>query len=458
MADRGWTRRRFLSAAGAAAGASLLPGASSAGRDQSDPPNIVVIFTDDQGYGDIGCYGATDFRTPHLDRMAAEGTRFTSFYVAASVCSPSRAALLTGRYPPRAGVTGVLFPRHDGGLPQSEVTLADILKQRGYATACIGKWHLGDEEEFLPTRRGFDRYYGIPYSNDMSIDADMPLADDVRLREGITEEDIRSGGGKKGQVPLFRDERVVEYPADQSTLTKRYTQEAVRFIRENRERPFFLYVPHTMPHVPLGVSEEFRGSSGSGIYGDVMQELDWSTGRMLETLREQGLDDNTLVIYTSDNGPWLSKGAHGGSAGPLRSGKFTTWEGGFRMPCIARWPGQVPAGRICDAVCSTIDFVPTMAALAGASVPDDRTIDGKNILPLLRGETDTSPHESYFYYRGNQLQAVRRGRWKLREAGGTGLYDLENDLGETRNLADRYPERVERMREVMRQFDRELKN
>jgi len=351
MADRDLTRRSFLTSAGAAAGAPLLATRTSAGGENNRPPNIVLIFTDDQGYADIGCFGATEFSTPYLDRMAVQGTRFTSFYVAASVCSPSRAALLTGRYPPRAGLTDVLFPRHDRGLPRSEVTIADMLKQRGYATACFGKWHLGHKERFLPTRRGFDEYFGIPYSNDMAIDPDMPLADEVTFRRGATAEDFRSGNRKGGWVPLYRDEEVIEYPADQSTLTQRYTREAVRFIRENRDNPFFLYLPHTMPHVPLGASEKFRGSSGSGLYGDVMQELDWSTGRILEALQRHGLDENTLVIYTSDNGPWLSKGDAGGSAEPLRGGKFTTWEGGFRMPCIMRWPGTMPAGRTCSLRC-----------------------------------------------------------------------------------------------------------
>ncbi len=458
MKNNNWTRRDFLRCAGATASAPLLAAQVADADDGNRPPNIVLIFTDDQGYQDIGCYGATGFQTPYLDRMAREGCRFTDFYVAASVCSPSRAALLTGRYPPRAGVTNVLFPRAERGLPLSEVTIADVLKERGYATACFGKWHLGDEEKYLPTRRGFDEYFGIPYSNDMAIDADMPFADEVKFRKGATAENFRSGKKKRGWVPLFRNEEVVEYPANQSTLTKRYTRESVRFIRENSDNPFFLYVPHTMPHIPLAASEEFRGSSGSGLYGDVMQELDWSAGQILKTLQEEGLDENTLVIYTSDNGPWLSKGDAGGSAGPLRNGKFSTYEGGFRMPCIMRWPGRMPAGRTCGDICATIDLLPTFAAMADAPMPQDRVIDGKNLLPYLTGEQEESPRNRYFYYDGKNLEAMRKGRWKLRVADDPQLFDLRNDIGEQENLASEHPDRVERMRKIMNEFDSDLKS
>jgi len=458
MTENGWTRRDFLRSAGATASVPLLAARASGGTDGDQPPNIVLIFTDDQGYGDLGCYGATDFETPHLDQMAQEGARFTDFYVAASVCSPSRAALLTGRYPPRAGLTDVLFPNDERGLPQSEVTIAKVLQERGYATACFGKWHLGDEEQFLPTRQGFDEYFGIPYSNDMAIDPDMPFADDVNFRKGATAEDFRNGKKKGGWVPLFRGEEVIEYPANQSTLTKRYTRESVRFIRENRDNPFFLYVPHTMPHVPLAASEEFRGSSGSGLYGDVMQELDWSAGQILKTLQEEGLDENTLFIYTSDNGPWLSKGDAGGSAGPLRSGKFSTYEGGFRMPCIMRWPGTISAGRTCRGICATIDLPPTFAAMAGISMPQDRVIDGKNLLPYLAGKQEKSPRERYFYYDGSNLKAMRKGRWKLHVADEQELFDLRDDIGEEHNLASEHPDRVEHMRKIMQEFDNDLKS
>ena len=427
MGDTGWSRRDFLRAAGLTGGSMMLPGLAG-GASSAERPNIVLIFTDDQGYGDIGCYGADGFETPNLDRMAAHGRKFTDFYVAASVCSPSRAALLTGCYPPRAGALPVLFPHSEKGLNPDERTIAEVLKTRGYATACIGKWHLGYQEKFLPTSQGFDYYYGLPYSNDM-----RPL-------------------------PLIENTETIEKPAKQETLTKRYTERAVEFIREHRDQPFFVYLPHTMPHVPLHVSEEFKGSSESGLYGDVMQELDWSVGQILQTLQKLDLEENTLVIYTSDNGPWLSKGDRGGSAGPLREGKFTTYEGGFRMPCIMRWPGVISAGSVCHEVAGTIDLLPTFAQLADAQVPQDRVIDGKSILPLITGEPGAkSPHEAYYYYRGSNLQAVRQGRWKLRMAGKPELYNLREDIGEQNNLADKHPDRVEQMRSVMKEFDRDLK-
>ncbi len=336
--------------------------------------------------------------------------------------------------------------------------MGDMLKERGYATACFGKWHLGDEERFLPTNRGFDEYFGIPYSNDMAIDPDMPLADDVKWRKGATAEDFRGGEKQGGWVPLFRNEEVIEYPANQSTLTKRYTREAVRFIRENRDNPFFLYVPHTMPHVPLYASEEFRGKTERGLYGDIMEELDWSTGRILETIQELGKDRETLVIFTSDNGPWLSKGEAGGSQGPLRNGKGTTYEGGVRVPCLMRWPGVIPPGHVCTEPCGTIDMLPTFAAITGAQLPTDRIIDGENILPLMTGERAKSPHDSYYYYSGNsQIHAVRQGDWKFREVEKPELYNLREDISEQNNLAEVHPEKVKQMRQDMRDFDRELK-
>ena len=427
MSDRRWSRRDFLKTAGVAGSSMMLPQLAQ-GSSRTDRPNIVLIFTDDQGYGDIGCYGAEGFQTPNLDRMASRGMKFTDFYVAASVCSPSRAALLTGCYPPRAGGLPVLFPHSERGLNPDERTIAEVLKTRGYATACFGKWHLGYQEKFLPTSQGFDYYFGLPYSNDM-----RPL-------------------------PLIENTETIEKPANQATLTKRYTEHATKFIREHQDQPFFVYLPHTMPHVPLHVSEKFKGSSESGLYGDVMQELDWSVGQIQKTLQELGLEENTLVIYTSDNGPWLSKGDRGGGAGPLRAGKFTTYEGGFRMPCIMRWPGVIPEGSMCHEVAGTIDLLPTFAKLAGARVPQDRVIDGKNILPLITGEPGAkSPHEAYYYYRGNNLQAVRQGKWKLRTAGKPELYNLREDIGEQNNLASKHPDRVKQMRKVMKEFDQNLK-
>ncbi|HIJ70621.1 MAG TPA: sulfatase [Planctomycetes bacterium] len=439
-----------------------------AGPERSKP-NFVIIFTDDQGYADVGCYGAEGFTTPNLDRMASEGMRFTDFYSSNAVCSPSRASLLTGCYPTRVSIPDVLFPGgEDIGLNPEEITIADLLKTRGYATACIGKWHLGHKPDFLPTRQGFDMYYGIPYSNDMEIDPKMELAGDIKLNEGMTVERIRTEEPRGHRVPLMRDEQVIEYPCDQSTLTKRYTEKALEFITANQNRPFFLYLPHTMPHVPLFASEKFKGKSERGIYGDVIMEIDFSVGQILSTLKRLGLDDNTLVIFTCDNGPWLAFGGHGGSAKPLREGKFTTFEGGFRAPCIMRWLGKIPAQKVCSEVAGTIDFLPTIAHLASVPVPDDRVIDGKNIWPLMTAEAGArSPHEAYFYYHENDLQAVRSGKWKLHfpheyhkviEPGSDGrggevdqgwiglsLFDLENDIGEQHDVSDGHPDVVERL-------------
>jgi arylsulfatase A len=406
-------------------------------------PNIVLIFTDDQGYQDVGCFGAPKIKTPNLDRMAAEGMKFTDFYVGSPVCSASRASLLTGCYCARVSVTGVFFPeRSRQGLHPDEITIAEVLKPRGYATACIGKWHLGDEEPFLPTRQGFDYYYGIPYSNDMAIERD----------------------GRRGP-PLMRNEEIIEHPAEQATLTKRYTEEALRFIEANRQRPFFLYLPHTMPHVPLFASEKFRGTSAGGLYGDVIEEIDWSVGRILDKLGELSLAERTLVIFTSDSGPWLGKGAHGGSALPLRDGKFTQFEGGMRVPCLMWWPGRIPAGTVCSEVAATMDLLPTFARLAGAETPRDRTIDGKDIWPLMAGGPGAkSPHEVFCY----QGRAIRWGKWKLHLPGANQsvgdtkeklpllLFDLENDIGETTNLAEQHPETVERLLRRLQEHNAEI--
>lgn len=422
------------------------------------PPNFVVIFTDDQGYQDIGCFGSPLIETPHLDAMAAQGTKFTSFYSANSVCSPSRAALLTGCYPTRVGIPGVLFPRHRVGLHPDEITIAELLKEKGYATACFGKWHLGHKPKFLPTRQGFDTYFGIPYSNDMTIDQDAEFSQDAVLREGMTVERVRSEKPKKNWVPLMRDEKVVEYPADQTTLTKRYTDSAIQFISENKEKPFFLYLPHTMPHIPLFVSDEFKGKSKRGLYGDTLEEIDASTGRILETLKSLGLDENTLVIYTSDNGPWKLDRGRGGSADPLRGYKFSTYEGGMRVPCIMRWPKKIPAGQACSQIASTIDLMPTIAKLAGTEPPTDRVIDGKDIWELMSQPTTAkSPHEAYFYCKGKNLQAVRRGKWKLRlEKKVTQLFDLDEDISEKTNVAERHPKLVEELTFTIESFQKHI--
>tara|TARA_B100000902_G_scaffold200697_1_gene191248 strand:- start:3751 stop:5121 length:1371 start_codon:yes stop_codon:yes gene_type:complete len=428
----------------------------------SKTPNFIVIFTDDQGYEDIGCFGSPKIKTPNLDKLAAEGRKFTSFYSANSVCSPSRAALMTGCYPTRVSVPGVLFPRHKEGLNPDEITIAELLKTKGYATSCIGKWHIGHKPKFLPTRQGFDSYFGIPYSNDMTIDPEAKLAADIILREGFTLDQIKNEKPKKNLVPLMRNEEVIEYPCDQTTLTKRYTEEAVRFIEKNEDKPFFLYIPHTMPHIPLFASKNFKGKSERGPYGDTIEEIDWSVGEIMKTLRENNLDENTLVIYTSDNGPWKLKEGRGGSAYPLRGYKFQTYEGGMRVPCIMSWKGKIPSGTVCDEIGATIDLLPTFANLAGAKIPDDRIIDGKNIWPIISGkEGALSPHDIYYYYKGNRLESARQGKWKIRRSGkksqSVELYNLEDDISESKNLSPKNPELIEVMLKKMDEFDKDLK-
>ena len=441
---------------------ALLVFASAAALADDRPPNIVLIFTDDLGYNDIGCFGSTTIRTPHLDEMAEQGMRFTDFYVASSVCSASRAALLTGCYPQRVGVTGVFFPnRGYDGLHPDEITIADLLKTRGYATGIFGKWHLGDEKPFLPTNQGFDTYFGIPYSNDMTVNYKADVAEDVVWREGMTLQQMRDPKKKKKNwVPLMRGTEIVEYPADQRTITKRFTEEAIAFIEQNQDKPFFVYLPHTMPHIPLFVSEDFENRNKErGLYGDVIEEIDWSVGQIIAAVYKLGIAEDTLVIFTSDNGPWLSVGAaKSGTADPLRDGKFSNYEGGMRVPMIAWGPGTVPAGKTCSEVAATIDFMPTFAKLAGAAVPNDRKIDGKDIRSLLMGHLDAkSPHEVYFY----RTAAVRKGKWKLHVKAKRGarsqpepgpmpaLYDLSEDIGETTNLADQHPEIVAELKALL---------
>ena len=429
------SRSRILLIA-AALLAALFAGA--AGTRAAEPPSFVVLLADDLGYGDLGCYGHPTIRTPSLDRMAAEGMRFTQFYCAAPVCTPSRAALLTGRLPIRSGMCGgrgVLFPDSTGGLPAEEVTIAEALKARGYRTACIGKWHLGHLPPYLPTRHGFDSYFGLPYSNDM----DSP---------------------ERGEppVPLIRDEVAVEQPVDLDSLSRRYTAEAVRFIRSSAGRPFFLYLAYTFPHVPLAASPRFRGRSPRGLYGDVVEELDASVGEVLEALRASGRERSTLVVFTSDNGPWLSMKGDGGSAGLLRDGKGTTWEGGMRVPGIFRWPGRVPEGVTSRAVASTLDLFPTFLALAGVDLPRDRTFDGADIGPLLSGPAAGSegPLRPFFYYEGMRLMAVRKGPWKAhlitqswiepgpaREHAPPLLFQLDQDPSETEDVGKSHPQVIE---------------
>lgn len=450
-----YSRRDFLKALGI--GATLLAAPSCVGSRQSrkskgakDKPNFVLVFMDDQGYQDVGCFGSPNIKTPNLDKMATEGMRFTDFYSAASVCSPSRAALLTGCYPPRVGVTKVLFPRDNIGLNSKEVTIADILGDRGYATACIGKWHLGHLPEFLPTSNGFDYYLGVPYSNDM---------DGVKGKNRNLDRAWREKDFSPWNVPLMRNEEIIERPADQTKLIGRYTDEAVSFINRNKSKPFFLYLPHTMPHIPLFVGDDFFVDDPQQAYKATIEQIDFSMGKILKALKKAGVDENTLVVFTSDNGPWLSKKHHGGSALPLRDGKFSTYEGGMREPCIMRWPGRIPKGTQCAEVCGTIDLLPTFAKLAGADPPTDRVIDGKDIWLLMAGSKEVkSPHEAYYFYRGTRLEAIRAGIWKLvRRNKKIELFDLKDDLSETKNLAGEKGDVVERLTAMMDKFDSELK-
>ncbi|MFW6277568.1 MAG: sulfatase [Prolixibacteraceae bacterium] len=411
-------------------------------------PNVVLIFADDMGYGDLSCYGHPVIKTPHLDNMAGEGVRFTSFYAAASVCTPSRAALLTGRYPIRNIPTNCGPPDLEKGLPVSEITIASLLKEEGYATMAIGKWHLGHGEKFLPTNRGFDCFYGLPYSNDMLLPWCPWLSEDDKLY-------------------LYEDDRPVkEIGWEQDDLTKNYTEKALEFNDENSDEPFFLYLAHSMPHLPIATSEEFRGQSEGGLYGDVIEAIDWSTGQILSKLKSLGLDENTLVIFTSDNGPWhnlpdrmLQRGVerwHAGSTGLLRGAKATSWEGGFRVPGIVRWPSQIKGNRVIGEMATTMDLFTTIAGVCGAPLPVDRKIDGNNLLPLLKGE-ENSPTETLFYCRGENLEAVRHGEWKYRftKNDGMQLFNLLLDPAEMYNVAERNPDVVAELHKEMEMFSKE---
>lgn len=410
-----------------AAAVLLLGGAGALPAAEREPsPNFVVILCDDLGYGDIGPFGSRTNRTPHLDRMATEGMKLTSFY-AAPVCTPSRAQMMTGCYAKRVSLPNVIFPRCPTGINADEHTVAELLRARGYATMCIGKWHLGDQPPFLPTKHGFDHYLGLPYSNDMG---NPPL-------------------------PLVRDDAVIEAPAAQDRLTALYTEEAVKFITENRDRPFFLYLPQTAVHVPLHPGRAFRGRSANGTYGDWVEEVDWSVGRILDTLRELKLDRRTLVLFTSDNGPWREKGRDAGVSGPLRGSKGSTWEGGVRVPTIAWQPGAVPAGAVCDAPMSEIDVLPTLVKLAGGAIPADRPIDGKDVWPLLAGQARESPHEVLYFFSGNRLDALRAGPWKLRLKNSE-LYNLDNDIGERNNVAAQNSNVVARLQGFVKQMAADL--
>tara|TARA_R110002074_G_scaffold134789_2_gene279124 strand:- start:40 stop:1467 length:1428 start_codon:yes stop_codon:yes gene_type:complete len=428
------------------------------------PPNVILIFTDDQGYQDVGTFGSPNIETPHLDQMAKDGIKLTSFYSAQPICSASRAGILTGCYPNRIGIHNALGPGSPIGINASEVTIAEMLKNIGYKTAIFGKWHLGDSPKFLPTRHGFDEFFGIPYSNDM-----WPY----HPQQGTV--------FNFGPLPLYENETVLDTLTDQSQLTTQITERSVDFINRNKNNPFFLYVPHPQPHVPLFVSDKFKGKSERGLYGDVIMEIDWSVGEILAALKKNGLEDNTVVIFTSDNGPWLSYGNHAGSALPFREGKGTAWEGAQREPFIMRYPNKITPGKTIDIPVMAIDILPTIAEMTGARLPN-LTIDGKSALSLLTGESQESPQEAYFfYYRINELMGVRYGKWKMyfphtyrtmdgQEPGKDGLpgeyrmiemeeielYDVTTDISETNNVAEEYPEVVDKIKVLANEMRHEL--
>ena len=434
-------------------------------------PNVVIMFMDDLGYADIGPFGAQDFPTPNLDRMAKEGRKFTDFYVTQAVCSASRAGLMTGCYNVRVGILGALGPKSNIGINPDEVTIAEICKQKGYATACFGKWHLGHHKEFLPIQHGFDEYFGLPYSNDM-----WPY------HPGVLHLPMEERLKRWPHLPLIEGNEVINPKVsgkDQELLTKQYTERAVSFIEKNKEKPFLVYLPHSMVHVPLYVSDDFKGKSGAGLFGDVMMEVDWSVGEIMKVLRKHDLHKNTLFIFTSDNGPWLNYGDHAGSAAPLREGKGTMFDGGCREPMLAWWPGTIPANSTCKEPSMTIDLLPTIAKLIGAKLPEKK-IDGMDIWPLFTDDQAKSPQEAYYLYYGNQLQAVRQGKWKLHfpheyrtmagKPGGTGgiptkysqgkiglsLFNLRTDIGETKDLKDQKPEITEKLSKLGKVFDQKL--
>jgi arylsulfatase A len=453
---------------------SFAPVAASAegNTGSSQAPNIIIIMTDDQGYADVGKFGAKGFSTPHLDRMADEGLRFTNWYVPQAVCGASRAGLLTGCYPNRINMLGAPGPSSRGGIADGEVLISEMLKDRGYSTALFGKWHLGHLRKFLPLQHGFDEYYGLPFSNDM-----WPY------HPGVRHLSMEKRLKRWPHLPMIEGNEIINKevsPEDQVGLTTSYTEKAVDFIARNRTKPFFLYVAHSMPHVPLFVSEKFKGKSEQGLYGDVIMEIDWSVGQILSALKRFDLADNTLVLFTSDNGPWLSYGNHAGSAHPLREGKGTTWEGGQRVPCIVRWPRRIPAGQTCHTPAMHIDLFPTIQNIVGGTEPP-RQIDGRDITALLTNPGEAkSPHEAYFFYRGDRLEAVRSGKWSLHlnhsyrslkdQPGKDGipgpyiqkqtevtLYDLEKDLSQKRNIAEDYPRIVNRLRDLAKKFDASLR-
>ena len=452
---------------------AFLPMLTCAGLMQAQhKPNIVIIFTDDQGYQDLGCYGSPLIQTPAIDGMAREGLKLTDFYVSASVSSASRAGLLTGRLNTRNGVKGVFFPESEG-MPSEEITLAEALKEQDYATGCFGKWHLGDLKGHLPTDQGFDKYFGIPYSNDMYIGPSQKFASNAVFRDGYTlseakaDQDFVRNAPNRATIkkrlnsvsPLFEGDEIIEYPCDQSTTTRRYFDKAIEFVGQNKEKPFFVYITPSMPHIPLFASEQFRGKSKRGLYGDVVEEIDWNVGRFLNYLDQQGLAESTLVIFASDNGPWLGYKEDSGSADPLRGGKFSYYEGGVRVPCILRWKGTIPAGVTSDAIIASIDLFPTIMHYAGCRVcrQMSSSVDISSFLknPSLR------LRDEYVYVKGGEVHGIRKGDWvylpktgnsKFKEGDVPELFNLKRDIGETNNLHLEYPEKVKELQEVMQLY------
>lgn len=418
----------------------------------ADKPNFIIVFTDDQGYNDLSCFGSKKIKTPHIDQLAKDGRRFTSFYVAANVCTPSRSALLTGCYPKRIGMEKhVIFPAQNHGLHTDEVTIADMLKGAGYATACIGKWHLGHRKPFLPTSQGFDSYYGIPYSNDMNHPDNKGKPRDARDLSWKNQDEYVA----KWKTPLMQDEKIIELPVNQRTITRRYTDRAIEFVKANKSKPFFLYLPHSMPHIPLFVPKDVYDPNPQNAYFNVIEHIDTECGRLIKTVDDLGLAKNTYIIFTTDNGPWLQFRNHGGSALPLRAGKGTTYEGGHRVPCVMRGPG-IPAGTSSEAFITSMDLFPTIAKLAAINAKPRGKIDGKDITAVIKGSDSSPRNEMLFYSSRGKLEGLRQGNWKIRQTRQTELYNLKDDISESRNLAKTMSDKVKELTARMTSLDAEI--